>query len=127
MLPMSSRSERRKKLYTTPAPVLGKTNSSDFVKNRAVSPQSERSGQMRTISPRMVKLIIIALIILVVLFMTTPQPPAPPGGVTKGVSDLQSKPLELNSVKTTIPPVQSTSSSNVLGETIKNKLELKDK
>ena len=124
MLPMSSRSERRKKLYATPKPVLRIKSSVDFATERSVPSQS---GQMRTLSPRMIKLIIIALVLIVLLLVTSPKPPAPPGGVTAGVSDMQLNSLDLNSVKTTIPPVQSTTSTSVLGETIKEKLELKDR
>jgi hypothetical protein len=75
----------------------------------------------------MIKLILIAVLLIVILLVTAPKPPAPPGGVTAGLSEMHSKTLDLNSVKTTIPPVQSTTSSSVLGETIKEKLELKDK
>lgn len=81
---------------------------------------------MRTISPRAFKVIVIAIIIIMLLLITAPKPPVPPGalGEALGAQTRESlKPLELNNLKTSIPPV-NTSTGSALGESLKGKFKI---
>lgn len=120
---MSSRSERQKKIYRPVESVIP-SRQQRIVKAQVIDRDSRSSGQVRTISQRMLKIIVIAVVILLVLWLTAPKPPALPGGKAQDMSTQTLKPVDLNSVKTTIPPV-NTSAESVLGDSFKEKLNLK--
>lgn len=121
MLPMSSRSERQKKLYRPVEPVI--PSRQHIFKGPVIGQGSRLSGQVRTISPRTWKVVAIAIIVLLILFLTSPKPPIPPGQDVKGASSSLA-PINLNTVRGSIPPVNPVQNGD-FGKTLKDKLNLK--
>lgn len=122
---MSSRRERRKRQFQEPKP-HAVVNADFKAKKDAVADRSVRSAEVRTMSPRTLKFVIIALVILVVLWLTAPKPPALPGGqnqIPGATTQEVLKPIDLNTIQTTIPPV-NTSTGSALGESLKERMKI---
>ncbi|MBI2442298.1 MAG: hypothetical protein HYV40_00125 [Candidatus Levybacteria bacterium] len=123
---MSSRRERRKKLFQHPRPVAPLLHRQ--VQRGVVDVGRSASGEVRTISPRTRKIAVIAIIVILLLLLLSPKsptPPALPDGQTLGTqSQKEFKPIELNNIQTTLPPVHVTGEGN-LGKTLKDKLQVK--
>ncbi|MDP3941537.1 MAG: hypothetical protein Q8Q49_04480 [bacterium] len=119
---MSSRRERQKNLYRQVD--LVSPQRLQRVGRVVANDQTTRfSGHVRTISPRTWKIICIIIVVLLVLLFLTPKPQVPPGQDVQGAST-SLEPISLNTVKTTIPPinpVQDNGSGKTFFEALKAK------